>query len=131
MLGRSLCALGRYDEAETQAQVGREVGEEHDVATQALWRQVQARVVSHRGRHAEAEALARAAVALIDRTDALNFQASALCDLSEVLSSAGRRDDALAALREALERYERKRNLTAAALVRDRLATLRGEALPA
>ena len=131
MLGRSLCALGRYDEAETQAQVGREVGEEHDVATQALWRQVQGLVASHRGQHAEAESLAREAVALIDRTDALNFQAAALCDLSEVLSGAGRADDALAALSEALERYERKRNLTAAAQVRDRLATLRSDALPA
>ena len=39
-LGRSLCALGRYDEAEPLAQLGRELGNEHDFATQTLWRQV-------------------------------------------------------------------------------------------
>jgi tetratricopeptide (TPR) repeat protein len=131
ILGRSLCALGRYDEAEAQAQLGRDVGEENDVLTQALWRQVQAVAASHRGQHAEAEALAREAVALIDRTDALNFQAAALCDLSEVLSGAGRTDEAVAVLGEALERYERKNNLTAAAQVVDRLAALRESALPA
>ncbi|HET9674772.1 MAG TPA: AAA family ATPase [Gaiellaceae bacterium] len=128
MLGRSLCALGRYDEAEPQAQLGRELGEEHDVATQALWRQVQARVDSHRGLRAEAEALAREAVELIDQTDALNFQGAALSDLAEVLLDAGRVDEARATLGEALERYERKRNLAAAAELRAR-AALREESL--
>jgi class 3 adenylate cyclase/tetratricopeptide (TPR) repeat protein len=125
LLGLALCALGRFDEAELQAQLGRELGEEHDVATQSLWRQVQARVDSHRGRHAEAEALAREAVALTERTDALNNQAVALCDLAEVLVGAGRTDEAVAVLREALERYERKKNVVAAARVHSRLATLR------
>ena len=123
-LGLALCALGRFDEAETQAQLGRELGEEHDVATQSLWRQVQARVYSHRGMHAEAEALAREAVALTEQGDALNNQAVALCDLAEVLAGAGRPDEAAAVLRQALERYERKRNVAAAAQVHSRLAAL-------
>ena len=89
-LGRSLCALGRYDEAEPLAQLGRELGDEQDFATQMLWRQVQARVHAHRGEHAEAERLAREAVAIAERTDALNFQGDALCDLAEVLAAAGR-----------------------------------------
>ena len=54
-LGRSLCALGRYDEAEPLAQLGRELGGEQDLATQMLWRQVQALIHAHRGEHAEAE----------------------------------------------------------------------------
>jgi hypothetical protein len=131
MLGRSLAALGRYDEAEAQARLGREVGEEHDMVTQALWRQVQGIAASQRGRHAEAETLTREAVALIERTDALNFQAAALLDLAEVLENAGRKADAVAALGEALERYERKRNLTAAAQVRARFGVLQGEELGA
>jgi class 3 adenylate cyclase/tetratricopeptide (TPR) repeat protein len=130
-LGRSLCALGRYDEAEPQAQLGREQGEEHDVLTQALWRQVQALINSHRGQHAEAEALAREAVAIIEQTDALNFQAAALYDLAEVLSGAGRADEAIAQLVQALHRYERKKNLAAAAKVRLRVAALQEEAQPA
>src|SRR5262249_9037720 len=124
LLGRSLCALGEYDEAEPQAQLGRELGEEHDVATQAVWRQVQARVDSSRGLDAEAEVLAREAVALIDRTDALNCQGAALADLGEVLAGAGRVEEAAAAFGEALDRYELKRNVAAATQVRSRLETL-------
>jgi class 3 adenylate cyclase len=131
MLGRALCALARYDEAEPQAQLGRELGDVHDVATQAHWRQVQALVASQRGRHEDAEALAREAVAIIEGTDALNFQAAALSDLAEVLGNARRPADAAVALEGALRRYESKRNRTAAAGIRTRLAALRKEALRA
>jgi class 3 adenylate cyclase len=124
ILGRFLCALGRFDEAEPQAAIGRDLGEEHDVATQSLWRQVQARVDSSRGLHAQAESLAREAVAITERTDALNAQAVAHCDLAEVLAHAGRLDDAAAALTAAVERYERKRNVAAATQVRARLVAL-------
>jgi hypothetical protein len=124
MLGRSLCALGRYDHAEPLAQTGRKLGHEQDLTTQALWRQVQARVLAQRGQHAEAEALAREAVAIIERTDGLNFQGDALCDLAEVLDAADRTDEAAAALNEALEHYERKRNLAMARQVRERLPEL-------
>ena len=88
MLGRSLCELGRYDEAEPLAQLGRELGAVHDTATQALWRQVQARVEARRGRFAEAEQLAREAVAINERTDYLNGQGDALWDLAEISASA-------------------------------------------
>jgi class 3 adenylate cyclase/tetratricopeptide (TPR) repeat protein len=123
-LGRFLCILGRWEEAEAQAQVGHELGDEHDVSTQAMWRQVQARVDAHRGRHAEALDLAGDALALMERTDALNFQGAALSDLAEVLIEAGRPEEAAAALADALERYERKRNLAAATQVRSRIETL-------
>jgi hypothetical protein len=45
-------------------------------------------------------------------------------DLAVVLEIAGRREDATAALREALERYERKGALVPAERVRARLAAL-------
>jgi class 3 adenylate cyclase len=129
MLGRALCVLGRYDEAEPQARLGRELGEEHDVTTQAVWRQVQARVDSHRGLLSQAENLGREATAMIDQTDALNFQGAALSDLAEVLVDAGRPDEAIVVLREALERYEGKRNIAAAAQVSARIAGLPVEAV--
>ena len=66
-LGHSFCALGRYDEAEPLARLGRELGAEEDTDTQGLWRQVQALVDAHRGRFNEAEGLAREAVALWER----------------------------------------------------------------
>jgi tetratricopeptide (TPR) repeat protein len=120
-LGRSLCRLGRYDEAEPLAQRGRELGAEDDLITQALWREVQARVLAHRGELEEAQRLAREAVAITDQMDDLNSQGDALIDLAEVLEAAGRGQEAQAALLQALDRYERKRNLAMADQVQRRL----------
>jgi len=85
---------------------------------------VQALIDASHGRHREAELLAREAVAITERTDALNWQSDALCDLAQVLHAAGRSDEAEAALAQALERYQYKNNLAMAAQVRDRLADL-------
>ena len=131
MLGRSLCVLGRYDEAESLARLGRELGYEEDLVTQMLWRQVQALVHAHRGEHAEAESLAREAVGIAERTDGLNYQGDALCDLADVLSAAGRAGEAAAALEQALERYTRKRNLAMVQQVRPKLSELRRLSAPA
>jgi class 3 adenylate cyclase len=124
MLGRVLCALDRHDDAEPLARRGRELGDEQDAVTQALWRQVQALVASSRAQHAEAEGLARAAVAIAERTDGIQRQGDALCDLGGVLAAAGRRDEAVAALREARDRYERKQIIPLARRVRERLGAL-------
>jgi len=129
-LGRSLCALGRHDEAAPLAQLGRELGDEQDLVTQMLWRQVQARVHAHRGEHAEAERLAREAVEIAKLTDALNHHGDALCDLAEVLAAAGRTDEAAETLEQALERYERKKNLAMLAQMRPQLEALRGSRIP-
>jgi len=129
-LGRSLCELGRYDEAEPLAQLGRELGGKQDAATQLLWREVQARVYASRAQHAKAEALAREAVAIAEATDWPNDQGSAFCDLAEVLNSAGRTEEAAAALTQALKRFERKKNLAMAERVRARLEELRPSPAP-
>jgi class 3 adenylate cyclase/tetratricopeptide (TPR) repeat protein len=128
MLGRELCTLGRYDAAERCAQLGHELDVRQNALGQACLRQVQALVQAHRGEHVEAEALAREAVERIERTDGLNYQGDALCDLAEVLHAAGQTDEAEAALAQALERYERKNNLAMTAQVRDRLAELQDAA---
>ena len=76
--------------------------------TQMLWRQVRAKVLARRGEHAEAERLAREAVAICEETDMLDAQGDAYADLAEVLLLGGKADEAAAALEQALERYERK-----------------------
>lgn len=91
-----------------------------------LWREVQALVLSDRGETAEAERLAREGTTIIERTDGLNFQGDALCDLAEVLAAAGRDQEAAATLAAALDRYERKQNVPMTRQVRARLAALRG-----
>ncbi|HZU14753.1 MAG TPA: adenylate/guanylate cyclase domain-containing protein [Chloroflexota bacterium] len=120
--GRVLCRLGRYDEAEPLAQRGRDLGAVEDIATQLLWRQTRALVLAARGDDDGAERLAREAVEIADRSDGLNLQGDALYTLAEVLEKAGRPDEAVCALEQSLERYERKRNLAMVKQVRDRLA---------
>jgi tetratricopeptide (TPR) repeat protein len=86
---------------------------------------VRAKVLARRGEHESAERLARKSVALAEGTDFLNDQADAYADLAEVLELAGGRDEASAALEQALTLYERKRNLAMAERVRARLAVFR------
>jgi tetratricopeptide (TPR) repeat protein len=120
-LGRWLCVLGRFDEAEPLAELGRGVAAEE---SDSLWRQVQARVHAHRGEHREAERLARDALSIVEQTDMLNLQGDAYWDLAEVLAAAGRFDESFAALAEAITRYERKKNLAMVAQLTPRLAEL-------
>jgi class 3 adenylate cyclase/tetratricopeptide (TPR) repeat protein len=124
MLARELCALGDYEEAERYAQLGRELDVRKNALGEALTYQVQALVLAHRGAHAQAEEMAHEAVAIIERTDGLNWQGDALCDLAEVLQAAGRTDQAAKTLEQALECYERKKNLAMIAQVRARLNEL-------
>src|SRR5512132_2341945 len=93
-------------------------------ATQALWRQAAALVNASRGEYTDAEALAREALTHVHQTDSPEVQADAYCDLAHVLEAAGRRDEAIAAWHEALERYERKQIIPLARRVRDRLSSL-------
>jgi tetratricopeptide (TPR) repeat protein len=122
LLGRELCALGRFDEAEPLARRGRELAT--DDTDGDLWRQVQARVLAHRGEHAEAERYAREALAVTAKTDDLAWQGDAWWDLAEVLEAAGHRDKAIEAWREALDRYERKEIIPLTRSVRARLSAL-------
>jgi hypothetical protein len=65
------------------------------------------------------------AIARAERTDMLSLQGEVLCDLAEVLAAADRTDEAAEALEQALDRYERKKNLAMAAQVRPKLEVLR------
>jgi class 3 adenylate cyclase len=123
MLGRLLCDLGRYSEAEPLARLGRELGDRQDILTQMLWRQVLSRVHASRGEHSEAEPLINEAVGLSEETDAIDAQGDAFDDLWDVLRLGNRAEDAASALERALDRYERKRNLAMAERVREKLAT--------
>jgi tetratricopeptide (TPR) repeat protein len=124
-LGQALYALDRLDEADAWARRGAEIGASDDAMTQMLTRQVRAKVLARRGESADAEQLAREAVAIGEGTDMLNFQGDVYADLGEVLLLAGHSEDAVAALEQALERYERKGNIVSAQRTRARLADIR------
>ena len=127
-LAQALYALDRLEEADAWAGRAAELGASDDAFTQMLWRQVRAKVLARRGEHAEAERLAREAVAIGEETDLLDAQGDAHADLAEVLSLAGKPDEAAAALEQALERYERKGNLVSTQRAQTRLAELQDAA---
>ena len=118
LLAQALCALGEDDETDRFSRVCEETAAEEDVFSQVLWRSARAKVLARRGEGDAAEAAAREAVAIAERTDLLNTQADALLDLAEVLALSGRTDEAKAAAREAAERFERKGNLPSLARAR-------------
>ena len=60
----------------------------------------------------------------VEESDNLPWQGDVWCELAEVLEAAGRREEAMAAWREALDRYERKGIIPLMREVRDRLAAL-------
>ena len=82
--------LDRLDEADAWAGRAAELGASDDAFTQMLWRQVRAKVLARRGEHAEAERLAREAVAIGETHGLLNGQGDAYADLAEVLLLGGR-----------------------------------------
>jgi len=119
--GRELALAGRYEEAERCAEQAR--GHKSPVV-QGLWRQVVALVNASRGEHTEAVRLAEEALIYVHETDSLWDQADAYCDLADVLESADRREEAITAWGEALDRYERKGIVRLARRARERLAAI-------
>jgi tetratricopeptide (TPR) repeat protein len=120
---RQLALAGRYEEAE-QCLAEARAHADTSPGTNTLWRQAAALVKSSRGAHGDAERLAREALVYVLETDALGDQGDVYCDLAAVLEAAGRREEALAAWHEALDRYERKGIVPLAREVRERLASL-------
>jgi class 3 adenylate cyclase/tetratricopeptide (TPR) repeat protein len=124
-LAQALYTLDRLDDADRRAGQAAELGASDDAITQMLWRQVRAKVLARRGEHADAERLAREAVAVGGEADMVNPLGDAHSDLAEVLELAGRREEAAAEVEKALALYERKGNLVMAERARARRAELR------
>ena len=118
LLAHALCALGEDDEADRFSRACEDAAAPEDVFSQVLWRSARAKVLARRGDAEAAEAAAREAVEIAERTDLLNTQADALLDLAEVLERSGRKDEASAAAKVAAERFERKGNLVSLARAR-------------
>ena len=117
---RSLCELGRLDEAERWAVRAAELGDERDYVTQMLWRQVEALVLARRGEHRRGRATGAGSGRDRRATEALNAQARRVLRPRPGPDAAGRTDEAAEALEQALDRYERKKNLAMVASARSR-----------
>ena len=106
-LGYTYYRLGRLDDAEAQAARSAELGAPDDVANEAQWREVRARVLARRGEPEEAERLAREMFALVEHGDLVG-RAFGFFTLGEVLELNGDVAEAVEAFASALESFERK-----------------------
>ena len=107
-LGRSLCPLGRFDEAEQFAELARALEKEGDPKSGARCWPGSTRTAAswQRPRGWRGMRWLRAS-----ENRSLDDQCLALWDLAEVLAVWGRADEAAEALEQALDRCRRKKNL--------------------
>ena len=110
-LAEALYAQGRFDDARRWADVSRETATSDDYNAQGMGRAIEAKLLARAEKFDEAETRAREAIELVDRSDELDTQANVRLGLVEVYRLAGRNDDAVAALDNAIERFERKGNV--------------------
>jgi class 3 adenylate cyclase/tetratricopeptide (TPR) repeat protein len=123
-LGDALYRLGRYDEADRAALESERMTQAGDVASEAGWRSVRARVLARRGEHDQAVRLAREAIDWVETTDSVPMIADQYEAFAEVLRLAGRDEEAVDALEHALELYERKGHRPFAERTRAQMAEL-------
>jgi tetratricopeptide (TPR) repeat protein len=121
-LAEALYVQGRYDEAEAWTRTSETHASRDDLTAEPSWRSVRAKVLARRGDAAEAENLAREAVRLAAKTDALNERARVELDLAETLRIAGRGGEAAAHVMQAVDLYVLKGNTAAGGRARRLLA---------
>jgi ATP/maltotriose-dependent transcriptional regulator MalT len=123
-LARTRCALGAYDDALRFTHLSEKLNYRHDAASQILWAGTRGRVLARAGQVEEAEWLARFSVTTAQGTDADFLTAQALTDLADVLDVLGKRDEAVAALDQAIVLHEAKQNEASARSARALRAAL-------
>jgi class 3 adenylate cyclase len=114
MLAEVLYRQGRYQESADLASSCRELASPDDVASQFLWRCVQAKLLARDRQNERSEALLTEALDLIGGSDWLDWQGNGLMDLAEVRRLGGRIADAAEALAQASARFAEKGNVVSA-----------------
>ncbi len=116
--------LGKVDDAGKYVTRCRDAAAADQLPAQAGWCGVHARLLSLRGRGAEALRFADTAIDLTRRTDDVDGQGHALLSRAEVLYRAGRKDDAAESMEAGITRYLHRGNVAAANLGRRLFETL-------
>jgi class 3 adenylate cyclase/tetratricopeptide (TPR) repeat protein len=123
LLAEALVAQGRLDDAVEPLETGERWVLEDDADAQISLLRVRSKLAAHRGSREEAETFARQAMERVNRSDDLNMHGAALIDLADLYERSGQREEATAALEQALALYEQKGNVVMAERLRERLAT--------
>jgi tetratricopeptide (TPR) repeat protein len=114
--------LGRIEEALALTEEAEHLALDGDVDAQISWRRVRSKILAHQGHLVDGVLLATEAVDLARQTDYLDLRGTACLDAAEVLRLAGRPDQAILMLQEAVEMFELKGNVVMAARTRESLA---------
>jgi class 3 adenylate cyclase/tetratricopeptide (TPR) repeat protein len=107
-LAASLAELGRLEEAERFARIGREAAAEDDVASQSGADAAWAMVLSARGDLDGALVAARRSISVAADSDMYWGLGELQLNLARILAKAGQADEAIEATREALSFFDRK-----------------------
>jgi tetratricopeptide (TPR) repeat protein len=118
LLAYALARQDRHDEAIRYADLAATWAAPDDTTSQVPQLGARARALTARDELERAEAAAREAVRLSQRSDDISQQGDALADLAAVLDHAGRANEAATALRDAIALYECKGNIVSAARAR-------------
>jgi DNA-binding SARP family transcriptional activator/tetratricopeptide (TPR) repeat protein len=124
VLARAVYDQGRYGEAEELTQRSERAAHLNDVHAQITWRHVRSKALARRGELEEAERLGEQAIAYAADSDFLNPYGDALLDRAEVLDLAGRPQDGIPAVQQAIRLFEQKGNVVSAAVARAMLDRL-------
>jgi Flp pilus assembly protein TadD len=123
-LADALYEQGREDEATSWLDLAQKRAASEDVSAQWSWRRTRAKLLARAGDFSRAEALAREAVRIAARTDALNDHGAVLLDFAEVLRLAKRPLEAADQVEEGLRLFDRKGNRVSAEVARSLLSEL-------
>ena len=107
-LAASLAELGRLEEAERFARIGREAAARDDVASQSMAEAAWAMVLSARGDLDGAIVAARRSISVAARSDMYHDLGKLHLNLSRILAKRGEVGEAIEAAREALSFFVRK-----------------------
>jgi DNA-binding SARP family transcriptional activator len=126
VLADAVYRQGRYLESASLSKEALAVAPLDDRVAQSLTRSARAKALARSRKFAEAERLAREAVAMRESSQKLNDHAEALLALAEVLGLSGKSTDAAEALEQARALFEAKGNVVAADRTHASLLALAG-----
>jgi hypothetical protein len=116
---------GSYRESAEYAAICRNLASSDDVASQFMWRCVQAKLLARERQHRQAGTIIAEAIELVGGSDWLDGQGNGFMDLAEVRRLGGRIGDALEALAQASVRFTAKGNIVSARRADELAADLR------
>jgi class 3 adenylate cyclase/tetratricopeptide (TPR) repeat protein len=126
-LAEALCRLHRYDEAHEFTVISEQAAHAEDVASQAGWRYVRAKVLAHRGQFQLAVAMASESVAMLEASEWPEGHGYALMALADVFVLSERQAEAATVLHRAVNVFNRKGIVVLAEKAQRTLSELTGD----